>query len=264
MLEIKKKKKVITVSDIYSDINLIYKEFTNKQVDLIVGRKVFCLFYKSNYVITNIPETITHIVFDYNCINLNTIPFLHSKISHIEFNIKFNNPVDNLPADLKNVQFGHKFNQPVDNLPNGLMRLVSGESFNHPVDHLPETLEILFLGRNFNKPVDNLPSGLRYIFFGMAFSYPIDNLPDSIETIKFASSNRYGRDITKLPSSIKIIRLPWSFESRANGGKIQYHIITAKIPETIQKIIFPIRYPKDLIEKLNLPEEKFKINPTYY
>ena len=84
------KRKKINVSDIYSDINLYEKEFTDVQVDMILSKKVFYLLYKSNYIITNIPSSITHISFNNNCPNLNIIPYLHCKIYHIEFNNYFN------------------------------------------------------------------------------------------------------------------------------------------------------------------------------
>jgi hypothetical protein len=264
MLEILRRRKKITVSDLHSLIDVNEKEFTTEQIDFIKQKKIFCLHYKSNYLITNIPECITHLIFVHECVNLDIINFLHENFYHIEFSENFNHPVDNLPSELKNVQFGRLFNQPVDNLPSELIRLQTGETFNHPIDKLPESLEILSFGKCFSQRIDNLPNNLKYIYFGEHFSYPIDSLPDSIETIKFACSNRnFNHNINKLPSNIKFIKLPWFFEYR-DKGKIIHLKILAKIPESIEKIIFAHRYSIVLIKELNLPDDKIHITNEYY
>jgi hypothetical protein len=264
MLEILKRRKKITLSDLHSLIDVNEKEFTTEQIDFIKQKKIYCLYYKSNYLITNIPECITHLIFHHKCPNINIINFLHENFYHIEFSENFNYSVDNLPSELKNVQFGRLFNQPVDNLPLGLIRLQTGEQFNYSIDKLPESLEMLSLGKCFSQNIDNLPTNLKYIYFGKYFSYPIDSLPDSVETIKFACSNRnFKHNINKLPSKIKLIKLPWFFECM-DKGKIIHLKILAKIPESIEKIIFGNRYSIKLIKELNLPDDKIHITNEYY
>ena len=265
MIEIIKHKKSITV---YKNIHIqptTFGEFTKEQLKFIVSCKIYMMYYKIDEIITNIPNTITHIVFLNNKININIQHYLPNSIKHIEFNNIFNSQVDNLPSNLLNLQFGKYFNQPVDNLPMGVKRLQFGEQFNHPANYLPESLENIGFGYKFNQDISNLPVGLKFIQLGNNFSYPIDNLPDSVQIIRFAISNwKCDKNyiISKLPKNIKKIKLPWRFQG----------IFNATIPVSIEKITTHIigSYNDKIISNhlVNLGldisiKEKIEINNIY-
>jgi hypothetical protein len=114
--------------------------------------------------IDNLPNTITHLTFDY-----------HSK---------FNQQVNNLSQNLIYVQFGWDFNQFVDFLPQNLRHLIFGVNFNQSIDNLPRNLIFLFLGKMFNKSIDNLPDNLTRLCIGENFNQLIKYLPYNLEIIK--------------------------------------------------------------------------------
>lgn len=66
MISIKKYKKCIFVAiDNYTDKdnNNQSVEFTNEQLNFIKTSKIFLIYYRTDKLITNIPNTITHLVF---------------------------------------------------------------------------------------------------------------------------------------------------------------------------------------------------------
>lgn len=254
MINIIKCKKFIIIKSVYDNNQEIYNneevnniQFTQEQLDFIKLKKVFLLYYQTDKLVSNIPNTITHIVFQRTHFNQDICKYLSNKISHIEFNHAFNQPVSNLPSSLINIQFGKTFNQNVSNLPNKLKRLQFGEDFNQPVNMLPESLEMLIFGLDFNQDVSNLPSSIKYIQFGQKFSQPIDNLPNSIQTIKFSLSNRkYQCVITKFPTNLIIIKLPWNFNPIDK--------INTLFPDCFEKIILSGTYyyaNNDIVDKIN-------------
>ncbi len=97
-------------------------EFVKEQLDFINSTKIFLIYYRTEKLIINIPNTITHLVFQ-SLFNQDITNFLPNNLTHIEFSTSFNKSVDNLPPNLLNLQFGQNFNQPVDNLPGKLWRL---------------------------------------------------------------------------------------------------------------------------------------------
>lgn len=265
MINIVKYKKLLIVNfeDNNNNDNDNNIQFTQEQLNFIIEKKVFLLYYRLNKLITNIPETITHLVIQNSKFNQDIRNCLPNQISHIEFNFSFNKSVNNLPFNLINIQFGAKFNQNVSNLPNKLKRLQFGQYFNQPIDMLPESLEMLIFAVNFNQDVSNLPSSIKYIRFGGKFAQPINNLPNSIQTIKFAISNyTYQHDILQLPTNLKILKLPWNYNSIKK--------INTLLPQCIEKIIINGNYfvvNDDFIDKIskkfNLDKTKIVMNNFY-
>ena len=56
-----------------------------------------------------------------------------SSITHLEFGMHFNQPVNNLPSSIIDLSFGYSFNQPINNLPSSITRLQLGREFKHPL-----------------------------------------------------------------------------------------------------------------------------------
>jgi hypothetical protein len=106
-------------------------------------------------------------------------------LTHLQFEIHFNQSVDKLPSSLIYLKFGSCFNQKVDKLSKSLIYLQFGWNFNQKVDQLPSSLIYLQFGAEFNQLVDKLPKSLIYIQFGAYFNKKVDRLPKSLIYIQF-------------------------------------------------------------------------------
>jgi hypothetical protein len=157
--------------------------------------------------------------------NVTDCQFSLNKITHINFDDKFNAPVDNLPQGIKSLTFGWEFNQPVDNLPRGIESLTFGWDFNQRVDNLPQGIKHLAFGWQFNQPVDNLPQGIKNLKFGRDFNQPVDKLPQGIKSLKFGRN--FNQPIDKLPQGIEDLQFGYYFNQPID-----------KLPRGIERLKF--------------------------
>jgi len=157
--------------------------------------------------LTNIPKTITHIIF----MGFVMYP-IHDDITHIKFgNPGFNNPIDYLPHNLTHLVFPYEFNQLINNLPKTLTHLTLGRRFNQSVDNLPPNLQVLILGFHFDQSVDNLPSNLQVLVFGHNFNKSINYLPKKLIRLSFGYLFDYP--IINLPDTIQYLQLCQDFDN---------------------------------------------------
>jgi hypothetical protein len=188
-----------------ADTNSNFIEFNKEELELFKK----CNFLKYNItnkkIITNIPTNIIKINFNY--LDQDIQPFLHSEIKMLDFGFDYNYPVDNLPSKLEFLRLGPNFNHPINNLPTSIKTIIlSGTMFNYTVDLLPESLETLVLPGNYNQPLNCLPSNLKILRINTKeFNQSINSLPDSIEILHL--NNNYNVDIDKLPKKLKTFQI---------------------------------------------------------
>ena len=98
--------------------------------------KYSCEGYFNQYIPTDLPSSITHLVFsrDFNQPIFNRIP---SSVKHLIFGDEFNQSVDELPLGITHLRFGYFFNRKIDKLPPTITHLEFGDQFNQPIYHLP-------------------------------------------------------------------------------------------------------------------------------
>jgi hypothetical protein len=172
------------------------------------------------------PSRLTHLTFDerFN----QPVDRLPASLTHLTFGIYFNQPVDRLPASLTHLSFGWCFNQPVDCLPASLTHLTFGYHFNQLVDRLPVSLTHLTFGGDFNQPVDHLPAFLTHLTFGGDFNQPVDRLPASLTHLTLRYS--FDQPVDRLPASLTHLGFGWAFNQPVN-------LLPGSLKEIIVKMV---------------------------
>lgn len=89
-----------------------------------------------------------------------------TELEKLEFGVKFNKSVSNLPSSLQVLILGSEFNQELNNLPTNLkfLSLTQSEKFGYSLDYLPVGLEKLELSEYWYKSLENLPTGIKITF----------------------------------------------------------------------------------------------------
>ena len=125
---------------------------------------------------------------------LNTLP---TNIIEIEFDVYYNQKIDNLPYSIKKIEFSYfsVFNQTIDFLPADLEYLALHGCFNQPIDNLPNNLKYLILGYCFDQSIDNLPDSLNYLYVGLIFSKKINKLPQNLIVLGLNCKYKYLDDV---------------------------------------------------------------------
>jgi len=91
-------------------------------------------------------------------------------ITHLEFGIHFNTPIDSLlPPNITHLTLGHYFNKPVDHLPQSITHLTFGPYFEQPLITLPPNTKLVQFKFNdynnslkYNHPVSHLNPNIRF------------------------------------------------------------------------------------------------------
>lgn len=117
---------------------------------------------------------------------------LPKQVSHLIFNVSYNEKIDKFPEGVKSITLGRDFNQSLPELPETLTHLFIGWKYNRPLPILPKQLKQLDLGWEFNQPLPDLPKTLTKLTLGHNFTYPLNNLPKSLIILTIdINYNRY-------------------------------------------------------------------------
>eukprot|EP01112_Ceratiomyxa_fruticulosa_P018919 TRINITY_DN611_c0_g1_i1.p1 TRINITY_DN611_c0_g1~~TRINITY_DN611_c0_g1_i1.p1 ORF type:complete len:217 (-),score=38.87 TRINITY_DN611_c0_g1_i1:897-1547(-) len=99
----------------------------------------------------------------------------------IVFLPSFNDKVDGLiPNEITHIEFGTKFDQSVDDLPANLVSLEFAWNFNQPVNKLPPKVTHIYFGVDFKQLIGSLPPSVKQVFFIKGYDQPIDHLSKDI------------------------------------------------------------------------------------
>ena len=147
----------------------------------------------------SLPNSLTHLTFDYNFDQPIVVGSLPNSLNHLIFCYEFNQPIvtGSLPNSLTHLTFGDKFNQPIvsGSLPNSLTHLTFGYTFNQPIvtGSLPNSLTHLTFGCFFDQPivVGSLPNSLTHLTM-YDFNQPIfvGSLPNSLTHLTMYNFNQ--------------------------------------------------------------------------
>lgn len=141
------------------------KEFTSDIIQNITNNRIEKIIIDPNYnsTLPDLPDTIKIIIFGDR-----DIDFVNIYEKNCDFdssqNIKFNQPLDNLPINLTHLIF---FNN---------------SDFSQSLDYLPKNLKYLAIGNSYNKPLNNLPENLIYLYFkNYSYDYDFNHLPSKFD-----------------------------------------------------------------------------------
>ena len=137
------------------------------------------------------PMSLTHLrICDESLIgNVESVSInLPQTLTHLEFEYFFNRPLAGLhwPETLTHLMFGATFNQSLQSvhLPNALTHLVFGDHYNKPLQRvrLPASITHLVFGAEFNQPLDGIqwPSRLTNLTFGCRFDGKFVAVPSTV------------------------------------------------------------------------------------
>jgi hypothetical protein len=231
---------------------------------------------KSNYFdsILNKYRTQIYGCYIYSLNELNKLKTINHNITHLKFNIDFNDMVtcDNLPSDVTHLTFGEFFDQPVDKLPDSITHLTFGEFFDQPVDKLPDSITHLTLGNEFNNSIDNLPDSITHLTLGNEFNKNIDNLPDSITHLTLG--NDFDKPINNLPNGIIYLKFGWCFKQHIDKynlpSNLKYLVLECKsfvslnnLPESITHLYIEDTYTPHIINNLPYSLSYLKLPSNY-
>jgi hypothetical protein len=128
-----------------------------------------------------------------------------------------NNTMFNQIVGYKYLEFDHKFDNPIDNynIPVTVLSIKFGMYFDHPVKNkFPEGLEILEFGYCFNQSIKNtIPSTVKKLIFGFNFDHDIKRkLPDKLEYLILGTSFNHPI-VDAFPSTLKYLKLPHRYNN---------------------------------------------------
>jgi len=184
-----------------------------------------CLYLKNEYI----PKHITHVITNYNYLDLKNLPnliYLKVMISTSQYS---NNDFDYLPITLQTLIIYGVFNGYLDNLPVNLKTLEIKTDFNGLLNNLPSGLENLVIeSRIFDKELNQLPLSLKSLdiktYLGYKVYCKIRSCPNIIE-LKLSMC-----DIDIIPNSVEKIHIyQWEIQDLIKN-------LFPKIPKTLKTL----------------------------
>ncbi len=142
-----------------------------------------------NRPLKNLPSTLTHLLFgDQFEKLLHPVPI---NLLYLKCGSSFNQPLEiSSCTKLTHLIFGYRFNQPLLYIPSSLTHLHFGTMFAQPLNYIPPKLVYLFLKRNYTFPLPIIPSSLCYLRLE---SYDIDFLPPAqVTELVWKNSEEYN------------------------------------------------------------------------
>ena len=153
-----------------------------------------CALSKFNQDVSNLPSSITHLVFGHyfnqDISNLPpslthlTLGYCFDKQCSIQSNVKYlnlncNNQyiIDSLPDSIVKLELDYHFNLQMDNLPTSIKKLIIidvNSDYNKDLNCLPNFIEELQLNRYYKKRITNIPPNLKKLSCHMNYPYKDD------------------------------------------------------------------------------------------
>ena len=187
------------------------------------------LGFNFNFVLSNLPKTITHLYFDDNfnkSIDSLQLPLL----THLTFGQTFNQFIYFLPTSIIHLTFGQNFNQPINFLPSSITYIKFGSLFNQPINSLPSSITHLILGYVFNQSLDFLPVSITHLSIGECFKQPINHLPLNIMEIQFDQFSKFNHKLNCFPFPLSLSSITFGcYYKQEFLNALQEQIPNAKI-----------------------------------